>query len=159
MKSHEEYLQDAIDYAIDNVRLNDGKPFGALVVKHGEVIGVGMNEVLHTHDPTAHAEIQALRKASSKLKSEFLEGCVIYASAHPCPMCLAAIYLSGIRTVYYGSSLEQEALHGFSVSHIYSEIGKSNEQRLYPLQQLNVADAEKPFLVWKEVSNPSEFEP
>ncbi len=57
MKSHEEYLQDAIDYAIDNVRLNDGKPFGALVVKHGEVIGVGMNEVLHTHDPTAHAEI------------------------------------------------------------------------------------------------------
>ncbi|GAL86528.1 hypothetical protein MYP_3758 [Sporocytophaga myxococcoides] len=159
MKKHEEYLQDAIDYAIDNVRLNDGKPFGALVVKHGEVIGVGMNDVLSTHDPTAHAEIQALRKASSKLNSEFLEGCVIYASGHPCPMCLAAIYIAGIRTVYYGSSLEQSALHGFGVSYLYSEIGKSNEQRRYPLQQLFLADAEKPFLIWKEVSNPSEFEP
>jgi len=159
MKTNEEFLKEAIDYAVENARLNEGKPFAALIVKDGEVLSMGVNDVLHTHDPTAHAEIQAIRKASSKLNSEFLEGCVIYASGHPCPMCLAAIYISGIRIVYYGSSLEQAALHGFGVSQIYTEVGKSNEQRQYPLQQLKVADAEKPFLVWKEVSSPSEFEP
>jgi guanine deaminase len=159
MKTHEAYLQEAIDYAIENVRLNGGKPFAALVVKEGEIVGLGKNEVLLTHDPTAHAELLAIRHASSTLQSEHLGDCILYASGHPCPMCLAAIYIAGIKTVYYGSSLEQASRHGFGVDQLYAEIGKTNELRRHPLQQLTVEEAENPFLVWKEAYNPSELLP
>jgi guanine deaminase len=123
MSTAERFLCEAIDLARENVR-NGGRPFGAVLVKDGAVIASGVNEIHMTHDPTTHAELQAIRAASRALGSPRLDGCVVYASGHPCPMCLSAMYLTGICEVTYAYSNEDGEPYGLSTATIYAELSK-----------------------------------
>ncbi|MEH0155550.1 nucleoside deaminase [Limibacter armeniacum] len=150
MKTNEKMITDAVRLAYKNVVENGGKPFGAILVKDGEIIATGVNDVLETHDPTAHAEIQAIRKASEKLGTDDLSGMIMFASGHPCPMCLAAMHLCGITEIYYAASLEEAAEAGFGVSHIYTEVGLPNEKRKHPLKRISATQGtENPMSAWK----------
>lgn len=115
-------MQTAIDEARHGIMHNHGGPFGAVIVKEGEIISRAHNQVLKTNDPTAHAEILAIREASSVLGRFDLSDCRIYTTSQPCPMCLAAIFWARIRTVYYGSDKEDVAKIGFDDSHFYELI-------------------------------------
>lgn len=121
--SAEKFLCQAIDLARVNVG-HGGRPFGAVLVKDGKVIASGVNEIAATGDPTTHAELQAIRAASQTLGSPRLDGCVIYASGHPCPMCLAAMHLTGIREVSYAYSNEDGEPYGLSTAAIYAEMAR-----------------------------------
>jgi len=123
MSTAERFLCEAIDLARDNVR-KGGRPFGAVLVKDGAIIATGVNEIHTTQDPTTHAELQAIRAASRALGSPRLDGCVLYASGHPCPMCLSAMYLTGIREVMYAYSNEDGEPYGLSTAAIYAELAK-----------------------------------
>jgi tRNA(Arg) A34 adenosine deaminase TadA len=121
--STERFLCEAIELARDNL-LKGGRPFGAVVVKDGAVIATGVNEMLATKDPTAHAELQAIRAASRELGMLRLDGCAVYASGHPCPMCLAAMRMAGISEVAYAYSNEDGEPYGLSTAAIYAELKK-----------------------------------
>jgi guanine deaminase len=123
MSTARRFLCEAIDLARENVR-NGGRPFGAVLVKDDVVIATGVNEIHMTHDPTTHAEFQAIRAASRALGSPRLDGCVVYASGHPCPMCLSAMYLTGVRKVTYAYSNEDGEPYGLSTAAIYAELSK-----------------------------------
>lgn len=131
--STERFLCEAIDLARDNVR-RGGRPFGAVIVKDGVVIATGVNEIITTGDPTTHAELQAIRAASRALGSPRLDGCAIYASGHPCPMCLAAMHLTGVTEVIYAYSNEDGEPFGLSTAAVYAEMA-----RPVAAQSLNVA--------------------
>lgn len=131
--SAERFLCEAIDLARDNVR-RGGRPFGAVIVKDGAVIATGVNEIAATGDPTTHAELQAIRAASRALGSPRLDSCAVYASGHPCPMCLAAMHLTGIRDVAYAYSNEDGEPYGLSTAAIYGEMARPVAE-----QSLNVA--------------------
>ena len=113
------YMKLANDLAADNLITHVGGPFGAVVVKDGEVVGQGSNHVIALHDPTAHAEITAIRNACENLGTHDLSGCVLYTSCYPCPMCLSAIIWANIRTVYYGNTKEDAEAIGFRDDMIY----------------------------------------
>lgn len=121
--SAERFLCQAIDLARENVRCG-GRPFGAVLVKDGKTIATGVNEIAATGDPTTHAELQAIRAASRVLGSPRLDGCAIYASGHPCPMCLAAMHLTGITEVAYAYSNEDGEPYGLSTASIYGEMAR-----------------------------------
>lgn len=114
--ARKDYLQQAIQLALDNTREKQGQPFGAVIVKNGEVIATGVNEIFSTHDPTAHAEIQAIRKACENMESHLLTDCEIYASSQPCPLCMEAIAWAEMKAVYYAASFEEAAEAGFAPS-------------------------------------------
>jgi tRNA(Arg) A34 adenosine deaminase TadA len=133
MSSPKDHLLEAIGLARDNVR-RGGRPFGAVVVKDGQVIARGVNEMLATHDPTAHAELLALRAAGRALGTPRLDGCAVYASGQPCPMCFAAIRMAGIEQVAFAYSNADGAPYGLSTAAIYAELaGPPAEQRLKPV--------------------------
>ena len=113
------YMQTAIDLSKKNLKTHHGGPFGAVVVKNGKIIGRASNSVLKNNDPTAHAEIMAIRDACKKIKSYDLSGCELYTSCYPCPMCLAAIIWSNIKVVYYGNTKKDAANIGFRDDFIY----------------------------------------
>lgn len=117
-----EYMKVAKELANDNLQTNVGGPFGACVVKNGKIIGKGSNHVLANNDPTAHAEIMAIREACQNIKSYDLKECELYTSCYPCPMCLSAIIWSNIKTVYYGNTKEDAADIGFRDDFIYQYI-------------------------------------
>lgn len=123
MSTDERFLCEAIELARANVA-EGGRPFGALVVKDGRVIAAGVNEIAKTNDPTAHAELTAIRAASQALASPNLAGCVVYASGHPCPMCLAAMRMAGVSEVAYAYSNEDGAPYGLSTAAVYAELAK-----------------------------------
>jgi guanine deaminase len=123
MSTARDFLCQAIELARDNVR-KGGRPFGAVLVKDGAVFATGINEIHTTQDPTTHAELQAIRAASRALGSPRLDGCVIYASGQPCPMCLSAMYLTGIGEVTYAYSNEDGEPCGVSTAAIYAELAK-----------------------------------
>ncbi|WP_051944941.1 nucleoside deaminase [Verrucomicrobium sp. BvORR106] len=122
------FLQEAIDLAVANIS-EGGRPFGAVVVKYGRVISRGVNEINITNDPTAHAEMLAVRSASQVLQSPLLEGCTVYASGHPCPMCLAAMRMAGINEVCYAFTNHEAEPYGLSTAAIYEELGMTNSLR------------------------------
>jgi guanine deaminase len=128
MSTAERFLCEAIDLARENLR-NGGRPFGAVVVKDGTVIATGVNEVTTAQDPTAHAELQAIRAASRALGSLRLDGCAIYASGQPCPMCLAAMHVTGVSEVTYAYSSEDAEPYGLSRADIYAEMAKPLAQQ------------------------------
>ena len=121
-------LQEAIKEAIKGIEENDGGPFGAVITdKDGYVIATGHNEVLKTKDPTAHAEINAIRKACQKLNTKDLSNCIIYSTCEPCPMCLSAIIWSNIKVIYYGSTRKDASQIGFKDDDIYEFLKGNNE--------------------------------
>jgi tRNA(Arg) A34 adenosine deaminase TadA len=124
-----EFMRRAIELAQNGIDSNDGGPFGAVVVRHGEIIGEGCNRVTSTNDPTAHAEVVAIREACKNLSSFQLDGCVIYTSCEPCPMCLGAIYWARPAKMYFACRREDAARVGFDDALIYEEIERPIEAR------------------------------
>jgi tRNA(Arg) A34 adenosine deaminase TadA len=147
------YMQEAIALAEKNVHNNHGGPFGAVVVKDGKIIGRGGNKVTVNNDPTAHAEIVAIREAAKNLGTFDLSGCEIYASCEPCPMCLGAIYWSHIDKLYYAATKDDAAKANFDDSFIYAEIAKPKDQRQLQSVQLMREDAVKVFEEWNQSEN------
>jgi len=147
-KYHEEYMKMAIRLARKNVQDGKGGPFGAVIVKDGEVVASAMNEVTATDDPTAHAEVVAIRQACKSLGSYQLDGCDIYSSCEPCPMCLGAIYWSRPDHVYYAATRKDAAASGFDDDVIYQEISLPPDQRRIPFQNKMRDEAIEAFKEW-----------
>ncbi len=131
-----EFMREAIDLAVKKMRQGQGGPFGAVIVRHGEIIGRGYNRVTSTNDPTAHAEIVAIREACTSLGDFRLTGCDIYINCEPCPMCLSAIYWADIARIYYAADRQDAADSGFADAEIYMEIGRKPEERRIPAVQM-----------------------
>lgn len=142
----------AIELAMENVR-SGGGPFGAVIVKDGRIIAEGANNVTAANDPTAHAEVVAIRKACAMLGAFGLAGCEIYTSCEPCPMCLGAIYWARPARVYFGSTAADASKAGFDDSLIYSEIPRPYAERKIPMQQLMPSEAMEPFRAWASQPN------
>lgn len=148
------FMQKAIELAYDNTLYKKGKPFGAVIVKDGTIIATGVNDVLATHDPTAHAEMQAIREACKKLESPSLEGCEIYASGQPCPMCLAAIYWTGAKAVYYAYTEQEASAIGMSTRHVYEQLALPYEKQTLPIRHMDKQSIEQnPFHLWARTMN------
>ena len=130
-----DFLRQAIRLSIEKMDVNAGGPFGAVVVRDGEIVGCGWNQVTSTNDPTAHAEVVAIRDACSRLKTFSLAGCEIYSSCEPCPLCLAAIYWSRLDRICYAASCDDAAAAGFDDRHFYREIRKPTAERAIPMKQ------------------------
>lgn len=143
-----EFMGKAISLASSNVLSHQGGPFGAVVVKNGEIIGRGSNQVTASNDPTAHAEIVAIRDAARHLDSFDLSGCEIYSSCEPCPMCLGAIYWSHVDKLYYAATKDDAASADFDDSFIYKEFALPKEERSIPSVQMMREDAVKVFEEW-----------
>jgi len=141
------FMRQAIRVSLAKMRANLGGPFGAIVVRNGKVVGRGWNQVTSTNDPTAHAEICAIRDACQRLKTFQLKDCELYTSCEPCPMCLAAIYWARLRTVYYGNTRRDAARIEFDDDLIYREIAAPIRRRKIPMKQLLRSEA---LLVFKE---------
>lgn len=122
------YMQIAKQLSEENLKTNEGGPFGACIVKNGKIIGKGSNNVLKNNDPTAHAEVMAIRDACHTINSYDLSGCELYTSCYPCPMCLSAIIWSNIKKVYYGNTKEDAANIGFRDDYIYKFIQNLTEE-------------------------------
>lgn len=149
-----EYMKVAKELANDNLKTNAGGPFGACIVKNGNIIGKGSNNVLKTNDPTAHAEVTAIREACKNINSYNLSGCELYTSCYPCPMCLSAIIWSNIKTVYYGNTKKDAAEVGFRDDYIYDFIenlnkGKQNDEIL----KLNQIDRDETIEEFEKFKN------
>lgn len=153
MEEKKLHMRKAIELAFANVKNNKGGPFGAVIVKDGEIIGKGGNLVTESNDPTAHAEIVAIREATKKLGTFTLEGCEIYASCEPCPMCLGAIYWARLDKLYYAATKEDASKSDFDDSFIYKEISLPKDQRSIPSLQLMRDDAVKVFEAWNDSGN------
>ena len=145
---NERFMREAIRLSGAKMRQGGGGPFGAVIVRGDEIIGRGWNRVTVINDPTAHAEIMAIRAACRRLKSFSLAECEIYTSCEPCPMCLAAIYWARLTRVYFGTSREDAARAGFDDDWIYREVSCPISDRKIPLRQLLQPEAEKIFAEW-----------
>jgi tRNA(Arg) A34 adenosine deaminase TadA len=150
--THEAFMREAIQLSMENVK-NGGGPFGAVVVQNGQIIARGVNRVTQNSDPTAHAEVSAIREASRILGTHDLSGCVIYTSCEPCPMCLGAIYWSRISQMYYGNRKNDAASIGFDDQFFYEELERQPEQRALPAVQLLPDEAYAAFRLWDESSD------
>lgn len=153
----EEFMKLAIDksrYGMDN---NFGGPFGAVIVRDNEIIADGFNIVTSSNDPTAHAEITVIRKACEKLKTFNLEGCELYTSCEPCPMCLSAIYWARIKKVYYANTKEDADTIDFSDKFIYDELSKSKKDRELKMEQMDRDEAIKVFDAWSKKVDKIEY--
>ncbi len=148
-----EFLIEAIRLSRENITDGLGGPFGAVIVKDGKIIGEGKNEVLESNDPTAHAEIQAIRNASKHLNNYDLQGCEIYTSCEPCPMCLAAIYWARIDYIYFANTKKDAADIGFDDDFIYKELSLPENERKIKMVRYNLEDAKKVFLDWLKLEN------
>lgn len=142
-------MEIAIDLSKKNLKTHNGGPFGACVVKNGKIIGRGSNHVIKNNDPTAHAEMMAIRDACAKIKSYDLSGCELYTSCYPCPMCLAAVIWANIKTVYYGNTKEDAANIGFKDDFIYNYLKNllkdKPDNKVLKLKSLNRKEAIKVF--------------
>lgn len=151
MATDHELMHAAIDLAITSMHQGHGGPFAALIVKDGEVIARGYNRVTSTLDPTAHAEIDAIRKACQHLGTFQLTGCEIFVNCEPCPMCLAALYWAGITQITYAATRQDAADIGFADQFIYQEIGKAPSERAIPMVQLGRHEALAAFAAWRDL--------
>jgi len=156
MKKDKDFLKQAINISADNIK-NGGGPFGAVIVKDGEVIAATGNSVTNTNDPTAHAEVNAIRLAAKKLNTFDLSGCEIYSSCEPCPMCLGAIYWARIDKLYFAANKVDAKNAGFDDEFIYKEIDLPFEKRSLETTQLMQDDAKKVFDTWIDMENKTEY--
>lgn len=146
--TREELMRKAIELSVRNVS-EGGGPFGAVVAKDGEIIATGVNRVTAEHDPTAHAEVNAIRAAARKLGTFDLSGCEIYTSCEPCPMCLGAVYWARLDRMYYGNDKHDAAAAGFDDAFIYEELELKPEERRLESLRLLPREAVKAFEIWK----------
>ena len=151
------FINRAIELSQENLETNEGGPFGAVIVRDNEIIGEGRNLVTSTNDPTAHAEIVAIRNACKNIGSFSLENCEIYTSCEPCPMCLAAIYWARISNIYYANTKYDAAEIGFDDSYIYDQIAIDPEQRDLEMRKLDSQKAKEVFINWKNKSDKIEY--
>lgn len=147
MKS--EFMREAIRISLQKMRQNCGGPFGAVVVHRGRIVGRGWNCVTSANDPTAHAEVMAIRNACQKLKRFSLEDCELYTSCEPCPMCLSAIYWARLKRVYFGNTRQDAARIGFDDAFLYREVAKPISKRSLPLKQFLHTEALAAFTEWE----------
>lgn len=153
---HEDYMREAIRLSLENIQQGGG-PFGAVIVKNGEIIATGTNRVTANCDPTAHAEVSAIRAAAQRLKTFDLSGCDIYTSCEPCPMCLGAIYWAHIDRMFYGNTKTDAKNIGFDDSFIYDEIDLRIEERSLKAQQLLPEEAIQAFHAWENDTNKTPY--
>ena len=150
------FMRRAVALSVENVA-NGGGPFGAVIVKDGEIIAEGVNRVTANNDPTAHAEVTAIRAACAKLQNFQLEGCAVYTSCEPCPMCLSAIYWAGISKIYYGNTKKDADEINFGDDFIYEEIAKPYAARRIPMMQFLREEALAAFRAWDEKPDKIEY--
>lgn len=148
--THEELMLDAINYSREMMHSGAGGPFGAIIVKNGKIIAKGCNRVTSTNDPTAHAEIVAIREATQKLQDFSLKECILYTSCEPCPMCLSAIYWARIAEVYYANTRTDAAEIQFDDSYIYDQVNTSLTNRDLKFTQICRSHALPVFKEWTE---------
>ena len=148
---HQRFLKMAVDEAFLGMRAAEGGPFGAVITLNGQVIGKGHNTVLLSNDPTAHAEVNAIRSACRKLKDPHLTGAVLYSNFEPCPMCLAAMYWAGIRSLYFCNGRSDAERMGFMDKHIYSELSLAPGQREISTMQLALPEMEQLMDEWTDL--------
>lgn len=145
-----EFLREAIRLSHEKMLANEGGPFGALVVRDGKIIGRGWNRVTSTNDPTAHAEVTAIRDACSSLGTFTLEGAEIYSSCEPCPLCLAAIYWSRLSRIFYAANCDDAAAAGFDDRNFYNEISLPPSRRKIPMEQGLAMEARMILKAWTQ---------
>jgi guanine deaminase len=150
MQGNPAFMQQAIELATQNVLSGRGGPFGALIVRDGQVIATGANCVTTSNDPTAHAEVTAIRNACIQLNTFSLTGCEIYTSCEPCPMCLSAIYWARLDAIYYGSTAAEAAAAGFDDAFLYREVALPITQRTIPTTNLLPEQAISSFNAWRQ---------
>jgi tRNA(Arg) A34 adenosine deaminase TadA len=144
------FMEEAIRLSSKNIKHEHGGPFGAVIVKNGKIISKAANKVILKNDPTAHAEIEAIRSASKKLNSYNLKGCEIYSNCEPCPMCLSAIYWARMDRIYYANTRKDAAKISFDDDYIYNEFSLSKIKREIPMVQHSRNEAIKIFKAWIE---------
>lgn len=142
-------MREAIRISLTKMRGDQGGPFGAVVVRKGKIIGRGWNRVTSTNDPTAHAEVVAIRDACRRLKSFQLDDCELYTSCEPCPMCLSAVYWARLKRIYYGNTRKDAARIAFDDDFIYREVALPISSRKIPMKQLLRKEALAAFVEWK----------
>jgi guanine deaminase len=157
MTDHQKYLEMAVEMAVKSVHGKQGGPFGAIVVRDGQIIGRGMNSVTRQHDPTAHAEVLAIRDACRYLGHHQLDDCIIYSSCEPCPMCMGAIYWARPKAVYFASTRDDAAAAGFDDSFIYDELAKPYDRRAIGTIRLDIQDRSRPFEIWLESQDREDY--
>ena len=150
------FMKKAIEISKKSI-LNNGGPFGAVIVKDGKIIASSNNKVTSNNDPTAHAEVMAIRKACKKLNTFDLSGCELYASCEPCPMCLSAMYWAHIDHYYYANQKEDAKEIGFDDHFIYEELDKNPKKRSMPREQLMREEALEAFKMWEKKSDKIEY--
>lgn len=150
MEKRAKFMREAIGLAGRNASSVTGGPFGALIVKDGEIISARTNSVTPDKDPTAHAEVNAIREACRKLNTYDLSGCTLYTSCEPCPMCLSAAYWAKVDKIYFAAGRDDAADAGFSDAFIYDEFSKSMKERSIPIEQIMPTEGREPFELWKK---------
>ena len=145
----ERFMQMAIDLSVENVA-NGGGPFGAVIVRESEVIATGVNRVTDENDPTAHAEVKAIREACAKLHCFKLDGCTVYTSCEPCPMCLSALYWAGVERIIYGNTKDDAKAIAFDDSFIYNQIALAHDKRSIPCINFMREEALAAFRAWRD---------
>ncbi len=151
------FMARAIQLSVDNVTSGHGGPFGAVIVKDGSIIAEGVNRVTASNDPTAHAEVVAIREACARLATFELRDCEIYTSCEPCPMCLGAIYWARLAKIYFGNLAADASLVGFDDSLIYTEFRKPFPDRSIPMVPMMREQALAAFRAWQEISNKTPY--
>ncbi len=157
MQGNSVFMEQAIALATENVTSGQGGPFGAVIVRDGKVIATGVNQVTATNDPTAHAEVTAIRRASAALGSFRLTGCEIYSSCEPCPMCLAAIYWAHCSAIYYAGTAADASAAGFDDSFLYDEVKRPFAERRIPAGNLLRERAIESFRAWEKSPHKVEY--
>jgi guanine deaminase len=152
MMEDRDFLIRAIHLAEDGIKEGNG-PFGTVIVRCGEIISETTNKVVHSNDPTAHAEVLAIRQASKVLSTHNLSDCILYTSCEPCPMCLGAIYWSGIKTIFFAADRQDAEAAGFSDKFIYEEISLPPEKRHILFKRLSDIDGNEVFRIWDKFEN------
>jgi tRNA(Arg) A34 adenosine deaminase TadA len=152
MMTDHDFLVKAVSLAGEGIEKGSG-PFGAVIVRNGKIISQAVNNVVSSKDPTAHAEIEAIRKASKVLNTHDLGDCILYSSCEPCPMCLGAIYWSGIKKVFFAADRMDAASAGFSDKYIYDELKLSAEKRNVKFYRLTEVDGTAVFRIWNQFEN------
>ena len=155
--THEYFMEKAVELSLENMRAGKGGPFGAIIVRQGKIVGTGANHVTSDNDPTAHAEVVAIRDACKNLGTFQLDDCEIYTSCEPCPMCLAAIYWARSKAIYYANTRKDAADIGFDDDFLYEELKKNLEERSLPIHQLDKSNALKVFEERKRKTDKIEY--